>query len=45
MKGILKSVLFNVKLIVAVIMDFFTERFVEKAFAGRISKPQHILFD
>lgn len=37
MKRILKSLIFNVKIIVAVIMDFFTERFVEKAFAGRIS--------
>lgn len=40
MKGILKSVLFNVRLIVAVIMDFFTERFVEKAYAGRISTTE-----
>ena len=33
----LKSVLFNVRLIVAIITDFFTEKFVEKAYAGRIS--------
>lgn len=37
MKGILKSLIFNVKVIVAVIMDFFTEHFVEEAYAGRIS--------
>lgn len=34
---VLKSVIFNVRLIIAIIMDFFTEKIAEEAFAGRIS--------
>lgn len=34
---VLKNVIFQVRVIVAIIMDFFTEFYVEKAFAGRIS--------
>ena len=34
---LVQSVIFNVRLIVAVIVDFFTENYVEKAYAGRIS--------
>lgn len=37
---ILKIVIFNIRLIVAVIMDFFTEKRVKKAFAGRISTTE-----
>ena len=37
MEKLVQSVIFNVRIIVAIIMDFFTERYVEKAYAGRIS--------
>lgn len=37
MKQALKSFIFNVRLIVAIIMDFFTEHVAEKVFAGGIS--------
>lgn len=40
MKGLLQSVIFNVRLIVAFIMDFFTEQYVERAYAGRISTTE-----
>ena len=36
----IRNIIFNVGLIIAVIMDFFTERFVEKAYAGRISTTE-----
>ena len=37
MKKLVQSVIFKVRFIVAVIMDFFTDKYVEKAYAGRIS--------
>ena len=37
---LIQSVIFNVRLIVAIIMDFFTDRYVEKAYAGRISTTE-----
>lgn len=40
MKGIIQSVIFIIRLIVAVIMDFFIENYVEKAYAGRISTTE-----
>lgn len=40
MKCLIQSVIFNVRIIVAVIMDFFLERYVEKAYAGRISTTE-----
>ena len=40
MKRLIQSVIFIVRLIVAVIVDFFTERYVEKAYAGRISTTE-----
>ena len=40
MKKLVQSVIFNVRLIVAIIMDFFTEKYVEKAYAGRISTTE-----
>ena len=40
MKQFIQSVIFNVRIIVAIIMDFFTELYVEKAYAGRISTTE-----
>lgn len=40
MKRLIQSVIFIVRLIVAVIVDFFTEWYVEKAYAGRISTTE-----
>lgn len=40
MEKLVQSVIFNVRLIVAFIVDFFTERYVEKAYAGRISTTE-----
>lgn len=40
MKGLIQSVIFKIGIIVAVIVDFFTDRFVEKAYAGRISTTE-----
>lgn len=40
MKKLVQSVIFNVRLIIAFIMDFFTELYVEKAYAGRISTTE-----
>lgn len=37
---LIQSVIFNVRLIVAIIMDFFTDYYVEKAYAGRISTTE-----
>ena len=37
---ILKSVLFNIRVIVAFILDLFTEHFCDKVFAGRISTTE-----
>lgn len=38
--NLIRSVIFTVRLIVAFIMDFFTEKYVEKAYAGRISTTE-----
>ena len=40
MKRIAEIVLFNVRVIIAIIMDFFTELYIEKAHAGRISTTE-----
>lgn len=40
MKQFIQSVIFNVRIIIAIIMDFFTESYVEKAYAGRISTTE-----
>lgn len=40
MKQFMQSVIFNVRIIVAIIMDFFTDLYVEKAYAGRISTTE-----
>lgn len=40
MKQFIQSVIFNVRIIVAIIMDFFTDLYVEKAYAGRISTTE-----
>jgi hypothetical protein len=37
---ILRIVIFNVRLILAIITDFFTEHYVERAYAGRISTTE-----
>lgn len=40
MYRILRIVIFNVRLILAIITDFFTEHYVERAYAGRISTTE-----
>lgn len=40
MEKLIQSVLFIIRFIVAVITDFFTEKYVEKAYAGRISTTE-----
>lgn len=40
MKRIAEIVLFNVRVIIAIIMDFFTELYVDKVHAGRISTTE-----
>ena len=37
---LIQSVIFNVRLIIAIIVDSFTERFVDRAYAGRISTTE-----
>ena len=40
MSKLVQSVILTIRIIVAIIMDFFTEKFVERAYAGRISTTE-----
>ena len=37
---LIQSIIFNIRVIIAIIMDFFTDKYVEKAYAGRISTTE-----